>query len=66
LLLLFYHDDGVDASALPFEEEVIKNWLGNYWSWVQLPPGPFLSVVQLRYWFEFDFGDWRTNSAAMA
>ena len=21
-------------------------------SWVQIPPGPSLSVVQLRYWFE--------------
>jgi hypothetical protein len=32
---------------------------------VQIPPGPFLTVVQLRYWFEFTLGDCRTNSAAM-
>ena len=30
-------------------------------SWVQLPPGPFLPVVQLRYCFELDFGDCRTK-----
>jgi hypothetical protein len=34
LILLFYLDDddggGVDVGALPFEEEVIKNWLRNY------------------------------------
>jgi hypothetical protein len=34
-------------------------------SWVQIPPGPFLSVVQLRYWIEFILDYWRTNSAAM-
>jgi hypothetical protein len=27
-----------------------KKWLR---SWVQLPPGPFLTVVQLWYYFEF-------------
>ena len=54
LLLLFYHhhdDDGggVDASALPFEEEVIKNYLRKGWlrSWVQIPPGPSLPVVRV-------------------
>ena len=34
-------------------------------SWVQLPPGPFLSVVQIRHYFELDFNNCRTNSAAM-
>ena len=34
-------------------------------SWVPLPPGPFLSVVQLRYYFEIVLGHCRTNSAAM-
>jgi hypothetical protein len=34
-------------------------------SWVQLPPGPFLPVVQILYYFEFDFGYCPTNSAAM-
>ena len=34
-------------------------------SWVQIPPGPFLSVVQLRYWFEFIFGYGRTKALAM-
>ena len=31
-----------------------------------LPPGPFLSVVQLRYCFELILGDCRTNLAALA
>jgi hypothetical protein len=34
-------------------------------SWVQIPPGPFLSVVQIRYCSEIDFNNCRTNSAAM-
>jgi len=34
-------------------------------SWVQIPPGPFLSVSELRYYFELDFNNCRTNSAAM-
>jgi hypothetical protein len=34
-------------------------------SWVQIPPGPFLPVVQLRYWFEIVFDNCRTNSTAM-
>jgi hypothetical protein len=31
VVILFYHDDddGADANALPFEEEVIKNWFRN-------------------------------------
>jgi hypothetical protein len=34
-------------------------------SWVQIPPGPLLSVLEIRYCFELDFGKCRTNSAAM-
>jgi hypothetical protein len=35
-------------------------------SWVQiLPPGPLLSVMKLRYWFEFIFDECRTNLAAI-
>jgi hypothetical protein len=30
-------------------------------SWVQLPPGPFFTVVQLRYYFECIFGHCRTK-----
>jgi hypothetical protein len=33
-------------------------------SWVQIPPGPFLSVVQLRHYFEFNLDSCRTNLAA--
>jgi hypothetical protein len=25
-------------------------------SWVQIPPGPFLSVLEIRYYFEINFG----------
>jgi hypothetical protein len=32
---------------------------------VQIPPGPFLSVVQLRYWFKLVLISWRTNPAAI-
>ena len=39
-----------------------SDWLR---SWVQLPPGPFLPVVQLRYCFELDFGKCRTKSLAL-
>jgi hypothetical protein len=35
-------------------------------SWVQILRGPFLSAVQLRYWFEIVFDSCRTDSAAMA
>jgi hypothetical protein len=34
-------------------------------SWVPLPPGPFLPSSRIRYYFEFDLGYCRTNSAAM-
>ena len=30
-------------------------------SWVQLPPGPFLSARELRYYFELIFGGCRTK-----
>ena len=33
-------------------------------SWVQLPPGPFLPVVQLRYWIELDFNNCRTKTSS--
>jgi hypothetical protein len=33
-------------------------------SWVQLPPGPFLSVMKVRHWFEFNLDNCRTNPAA--
>jgi hypothetical protein len=32
-------------------------------SWVQIPPGPFLSVRELRYCFELILNKCRTNSA---
>src|SRR5215212_3897173 len=35
------------------------------WSWVQLPPGPFLSTRDLRYYFEFNFNNCRTKSLAV-
>jgi hypothetical protein len=34
-------------------------------SWVQLPPGPFITVRKVRHYFELDFDNCRTNSAAM-
>ncbi|MFL6486834.1 MAG: hypothetical protein ACJ71D_09035, partial [Nitrososphaera sp.] len=33
----------------------------NHRSWVQIPPGPFLSVLEIRYYFEIVFGDCRTK-----
>jgi hypothetical protein len=32
-------------------------------SWVQIPPGPLFTVVQLRHCFEFNFGKCRTKSS---
>jgi hypothetical protein len=43
----------------------IHNILDALRSWVQLPPGPFLSVVQLRYYFEFNLDNCRTILPAM-
>jgi hypothetical protein len=40
----------------------LESWLR---SWVQLPPGPFLTALEIRYCFELIFSGWRTNSAAM-
>jgi hypothetical protein len=34
-------------------------------SWVQIPPGPFLTVVQIRYCYELYFNNCRTKSLAM-
>ena len=33
-------------------------------SWVQIPPGPFLPVLEIRYCFELDFNNCWTDSAA--
>ena len=30
-----------------------------------LPPGPFLSVIELRYWIELVLAGYQTNSAAI-
>jgi hypothetical protein len=35
-------------------------------SWVQIPPGPFLSARELRYYFEFDLDDCRTKTLTYA
>jgi hypothetical protein len=34
-------------------------------SWVQIPPGPLFTVLELRYWVEFDFNNCQTDSAAL-
>ena len=34
-------------------------------SWVQIPPGPFLTASELRYIIEFNFGYCRTKSLVM-
>jgi hypothetical protein len=47
---------------LTADKATIECWLR---SWVQLPPGPFLTVVQIRHYFELDFNNCRTNIAAM-
>jgi hypothetical protein len=31
-------------------------------SWVQIPPGPFLSVMKVRHWFEFNLDNCRTKT----
>jgi hypothetical protein len=33
-------------------------------SWVQIPPGPFLSARELRYYFKFNLGSCRTKTLA--
>jgi hypothetical protein len=48
----------LDKDSSPF----LESWLR---SWVQIPPGPFLSVLEIRYCFELILMSWRTNSAAM-
>jgi hypothetical protein len=37
------------AAAIP----TIMRGLRNHRSWVQIPPGPFLSALEIRYYFEF-------------
>jgi hypothetical protein len=34
-------------------------------SWVQIPPGPLFTALEIRYCFEIDFNDCRTKLAAM-
>jgi hypothetical protein len=48
--------------AFFLKQAALEYWLG---SWVQIPPGPFLSVVQIRYYLELVLSSCRTNSAAM-
>jgi hypothetical protein len=56
----------IDASQRMLKVNSQGEDLGRMRSWVQiLPPGPFLSVVQLRYYFEFNLDNCRTNSAAI-
>ena len=37
---------------------------GRLRSWVQIPPGPLLLVLEIRYCFKRDFNDCRTNPQA--
>ena len=55
----------IDASQRMLKVNSEGEDLGRMRSWVPLPPGPFLSVVQLRHYFEFNLDNCRTNSAAM-
>jgi hypothetical protein len=56
----------IDASQRMLKVNSQGEDLGRMRSWVPLPPpGPFLSVVQLRYYFEFNLDNCRTNSAAI-
>jgi hypothetical protein len=55
----------IDASQRMLKVNSQGEDLGRMRSWVQLPPGPLLPVVQLRHWFEFNLDNCRTNSAAM-
>ena len=55
----------IDASQRMLKVNSQGEDLGRMRSWVPLPPSPFLSVVQLRYYFEFNLDNCRTNSAAI-
>jgi hypothetical protein len=55
----------IDASQRMLKVNSQGEDLGRMRSWVQLPPGPFLSVVQLWYYSEFNIDNCRTNSTAM-
>ncbi len=55
----------IDASQRMLRINSQGEDLGRMRSWVPLPPGPSLSVVQLRYYFEFNIDNCRTNSAAI-
>ena len=50
----------IDASQRMLKVNSQGEDLGRMRSWVPLPPGPFLSVVQLRYYFEFNLDNCRT------
>jgi hypothetical protein len=45
------------------EERKESLWLLR--SWVQIPPGPFFPVIEIRHCFEIVFGSCRTDSVAM-
>ena len=51
----------IDASQRMLKVNSQGEDLGRIRSWVQLPPGPLLPVVQLRHWFEFNLDNCRTN-----
>ena len=34
-------------------------------SWVQIPPGPFLLILEIRYYYEFNLDNCRTKSLAL-
>ena len=52
------------SSPWSSRERVVIGW-GWLRSWVQLPPGPFLSVLEIRYWIELDFDNCRTKTVAI-
>ncbi len=55
----------IDASQRMLKVNSQGEDLGRMRSWVPLPPGSFLPVVQLRYYFVFNIDNCRTNSAAI-
>jgi hypothetical protein len=51
------HLEGFTALNAP----ILRGMKKNLRSWVQLPPGPFLPALEIRYCFEFNLGKCRTN-----
>src|SRR5829696_5216357 len=54
-------------SSFPFSldrKKGLSSFMALLRSWVQIPPGPFLSVTKLRYCIEIVFSFCRTNWAA--